>query len=222
MYAIGQLLPTVVAMMAIVRECSGMTGADTAANALSLMVAAGIYFQQAMMSHKRRFAVMAAAIMNAGLMLLWRSMGLNAPEFYLVPVGLSVLGLVEMLKKELPKSSHDPLRYIGALIILVSPMFEVLGGSWAHMLALMVLSVVVILLAIGLRLRALVYAGSAFLLADLVAMVVRTTVSHPSLLWVCGIVLGGGVIALAAFCENHREKLLARIRLVSAELATWG
>ncbi|MCP4505004.1 MAG: hypothetical protein GY826_01240 [Fuerstiella sp.] len=101
-------------------------------------------------------------------------------------------------------------------------MFEVLGGSWAHMLSLMVLSVVVILLSIGLRLRALVYAGSAFLAADLVAMVVRTTVSHPGLLWVCGIALGGGVIALAAFCENHREKLLARIRLVSAELATWG
>ena len=222
MYAIGQILPTVVAMLAFIREFSGMTGADAATNALSLMVAAGIYFQQAMTTHKRRFAVMAAAIMNAGLMLLWRSLDLSAPEFYLVPVGLSVLGLVEMLKNELPKNSHDPLRYIGALIILVSPMFEVLGGSWVHMLTLMVLSVVVILLAIGLRLRALVYAGSAFLLADLVAMVVRTTVSHPSLLWICGIVLGGGVIALAAFCENHREKLLARIRLVSAELATWG
>ena len=222
MYAIGQTLPTVVAMMAIVRECSGIAGADTATNALSLMMAAGIYFQQAMVTHKRRFVVMAAAIMNAGLMLLWRSLDLWAHELYLVPVGLSVLGLVEILKKELPKSSHDPLRYIGALIILVSPMFQVLGGSWAHMLTLMVLSVVVILLAIGLRLRALVYAGSAFLLADLVAMVVRTTVSHPSLLWVCGIALGGGIIALAAFCENHREKLLARIRLVSAELATWG
>ncbi|MCP4172293.1 MAG: hypothetical protein GY758_16130 [Fuerstiella sp.] len=222
MDAIGQTLPTVVALMTIVCELTGTTGTDTATNALSLMMAAGIYFQQAMLTHKRRFAVMAATIMNAGLMLLWRSLDLTAPEFYLVPVGLSVLGLVEMLKKELPTNSHDPLRYIGALTILVSPMFEVLGGSWAHMLSLMVLSVVVILLSIGLRLRALVYAGSAFLAADLVAMVVRTTVSHPGLLWVCGIALGGGVIALAAFCENHREKLLARIRLVSAELATWG
>ncbi|MEO2016479.1 MAG: hypothetical protein ABGZ53_19145 [Fuerstiella sp.] len=222
MFALGQILPTLVALMAFFREFSGMSGADTATNALSLMMAAGIYFQQAIMTHKRRFAIMAAVIMNVGLMLLWRALDLMVLEFYLFPVGLSVLCIVEMLKKELPKRSHDPLRYIGALIILVSPIFEVLDGSWTHMLSLMVLSVVVILLAIGLRLRALVYAGSAFLLADLVAMVVRTTVSHPSLLWVCGIALGGGVIALAAFCENHREKLLARIRLVSAELATWG
>ncbi len=222
MFALGQTLPTLVALMAFFGEINGTSGAATATNALSLMMASGIYFQQAMMTHKRRFAILAAVIMNVGLMLLWRSLELMALEFYLVPVGLSVLCIVEMLKKELPKSSHDPLRYIGALIILVSPIFEVLDGSWTHMLSLMVLSVVVILLSIGLRLRALVYAGSAFLLADLVAMVVRTTVSHPSLLWVCGIVLGGGVIALAAFCENHREKLLARIRLVSAELATWG
>ncbi len=101
-------------------------------------------------------------------------------------------------------------------------MFEVIGGSWIHMLVLMIISVLVIFVAIGFRLRALVYAGSACLLVDLVAMVVRSTVHNQNLLWIVGVVFGIFVIALAAFCENHREKLLSRIRVLSAELATWN
>lgn len=222
MHLIGQTLPALVAVMAVFRQLSGLMESHTSWNALALMLSAGIYFQQAMVTRKRGYAMMAAIIMNAGLMLLWRSMRLEAPEFYLVPVGLSILAFVELLKKELPRASHDPLRYIGALTILVSPLFEVIGGDWAHIFALMILSVLVILAAIGLRIRVLVYAGSAFLLADLIAMIVHGTIANPALLWVGGVALGVGVIALAAFCENHREKLLTRIRFVSAELATWN
>ncbi len=221
-HMIGETLPTLVAIMAVFREFSGMLKSDSALNALALMISAAIYFQQAMVTRKRGYAMMAAIIMNTGLMLLWSSLKLTAPEFYLVPVGLSILAFVELLKKELPKASHDPLRYIGALTILVSPLFEIIDGNWAHIFTLMILSVIVILTAIGLRIRVLVYAGSAFLLADLVAMIVHTTMAHPALLWIGGVGLGVGVIALAAFCENHREKLLARIRFVSAELATWN
>ncbi len=86
----------------------------------------------------------------------------------------------------------------------------------------MVLSVIVILLAIGLRIRALVYTGSAFLMADLIAMPIRATIDHPTYLWAGGLAVGLGVIALAAICERHRETLLARIRLLSAELAAWN
>jgi len=222
MHLIGQTLPTLVAGMAVVRELSGHPDVHSSLNAMALMLSAGIYFQQAMVTRRRSFALLAAAIMNVGLMLLFRSLQYSALEFYLVPVGLSVLAFVEPLKKELPATSHDPLRYVGALTILVSPMFEVLGGSWVHIFTLMVLSVLVILASIGLRIRVLVYAGSAFLLADLVAMVVHTTIANPMLLWVGGVALGIAVIALAAFCENHREKLLARIRFLSAELATWN
>ena len=219
---IGQSLPIAVAAMAIIRHSSISNNLETAKNALAMMFAAGIYFQQAMVTRRRIFAIGAAAIMNVGLMLLWNSLNYTALEFYLVPVGLSVLGFVELMRKELPAASHDPLRYIGALTILVSPLSQVLDGSWAHMLTLLVLSVIIILVAIGLRIRVLVYAGTAFLLADLIAMTVHTTMSNPLLLWVGGILLGIAVIGLAAFCENHREKLLAKIRIMSAELATWN
>ncbi|MEZ6079276.1 MAG: hypothetical protein R3C56_27485 [Pirellulaceae bacterium] len=78
---------------------------------------------------------------------------------------------------------HDSLRYVGALTILVSPMLEILGGSWWHLLSLLVLCVCIVLASIGLRLRALMFTGSAFLLVDLVAMVIHSSFDHPQLLW---------------------------------------
>ncbi|MEQ9411894.1 MAG: hypothetical protein RIK87_29535 [Fuerstiella sp.] len=221
MRLVGQSLPALVAAMAVLREAAGLSSFAQSANSFALMLAAGIYFQQAMVTRNRWFAILAAAILNLALMLLWWSMQLVRLEFYLVPIGLTILGFVELLKKDLPESSHDPLRYIGALTILVSPMFEVFGGDWLPMITLMVLSVVIILLSIGLRLRALVYTGFAFLMADLVAMILRSRIDYPFVPWLCGIALGVGVIAFAAFCENHREKVLAKIRVLSAELATW-
>jgi hypothetical protein len=100
-------------------------------------------------------------------------------------------------------------------------MLEILRGSWLHLATLLVLCVCVILLSIGLRLRALMYTGTAFLLTDLVAMVIHSSYDHPQLLWIVGLGVGIGVITLAAICENQRERLLDRIRMISAELATW-
>lgn len=217
----GQCLPAVVAIMGVGRVVL-LTGVLTSGiQTLSMFAAAAMYFHLALITRQRRFAIAALSILNITLMLLWHSLNLTDVQFYLVPIGLSVIALAELLKERLPRPFQNQLRYLGALTILVSPVFEILDGSWLHLMTLMVFCVVVILLAIGLRVRALMYTGSAFLLADLVAMVVRSSIDHPGTLWICGVVFGAAVIALAAFCENHRDRVLQRIRYLSAELATW-
>ena len=218
---VGLSLPVIMTAIAVFSNLTADSAQGISIHSLAMFAASAIYLHRGYTNNNKYFIIAAGAILNVALVLLWRSMGLNDFQWYLVPMGLSVLGLVELLQRELPKSSHDPLRYVGALTILVSPIFEILGGSWLHLISLMVLCVLVVLLSIGLRLRALVYTGSAFLMADLLGMVVRSSIDNPTLLWVCGLGMGVSVIALAAFCENHREKVLARIRLVTAELATW-
>jgi hypothetical protein len=218
---VGLILPAFVSALAILDAFAFASRSWSAIHELSWLFGAGIYLHRSYRTGNRYFLVLASIIVNASLAFHWYALGWNDLQLYLVPIGISVLGLTELMSKELPKSSHDPLRYIGALTVLVSPLFEIVQGSWLHLLTLMVLSVVVILLSIGFRLRALMYTGTAFLLADLTGMVIKSSLDNPTSLWVCGLAMGVSVIALAAYCERHRELVLAKIRYMTAELATW-
>ena len=190
-------------------------------NSLALLSAASIYFWHGLEQQRKGLIVGAAVIVNVALALLWGELSWSDPQFFLIPLGLSMLGLVELLKAELPASTVNPLRYAASLVILVSPTFHIVTGSWLHLFSLMAASVVVTLLGMGLRTRASMYLGTGFLVADMLAMVIRGGVDRPSILWMAGIALGMLVVALAAYCERHREQLLQRMRFVAAELETW-
>ena len=190
-------------------------------NSLAVLVSAAYYFWCGIEEKRKGLIVLAASIVNFALILLWKDLKFTDPQFFMIPIGVSVIGLVELLKREVPASMRNPLRYAGALMILVSPTFHIVDGSWLHLISLLVCSVLVALVAIGLRIRPLLYAGTAFLVADVIAMVVRSSLDHTELLWLYGLGAGAAVIALAAFFENHRANVLARMRTLSAELHTW-
>ena len=227
---IGLTAPGIAALLSIAFEINAASpfqyevrgAVSQSLNTLALLGSGALYFFHGLSTGKRFYILLAATILNVGLALLWFTNGFTDPQFYCVPVGLSILGIVELLKKEIPKKAQDPLRYVGALVILVSPVFGMLDTGWMHLFSLMVLCVLVILLAIGLRIRVLMYTGTAFLFADLAGMLIRSSMDNGVMLWVGGVGLGVAVIALAALCENHRENVLAKIRLLSAELATWN
>jgi hypothetical protein len=191
------------------------------ANSLALLLAAGFYFWRGLEGGKRRWIVLSTVILNVALALLWNELAWNDPQFFMIPLGLSLLAIVQFLKREVPKRWLDPLRYAGALTILVSPTFHIVEGSWLHLMTLMVAAVCVTLLSIGLHVRALMYTGTAFLVADLLAMVIRGGIDRPNILWIAGIALGSAVILLGALCENHREAVLQRLQMLAAELETW-
>jgi hypothetical protein len=190
-------------------------------NSLALLLASGFYFYRAIEEKLTQWWLLSAGILNVALLLLWRELSFSDPQFYMMPIGISVLFLVQILKHDLPEHLHDPLRYLGALVILVSPTFHIVGSSWPHLISLMIASVLIALVAIGFQVRALLYTGTAFLAADLVAMVVRGSFDHPNLLWIAGLGLGAAVVALAAACENNREKMQQRLRMLTATLAQW-
>jgi hypothetical protein len=222
----GRWLPLVTVGMAVARhiwhlEVLGVEPRWLGHNSLAILLAAAFYFWQGLETRGKPYIVLAAAILNVAIVLLWRELHLTDPQFYMIPIGLSILWLVELLQKEIPVEHHTPLRYLGALVILVSPTFHIVHGSWIHLFALMLASVVVILMAMGLRVRALIYTGTAFLAADLVAMVIRGSVDRPQLLWVAGLALGASVLGLGAVCELRREQVLQRVRAVTTMLSSW-
>ena len=139
----------------------------------------------------------------------------------MIPLGATILLLVEVLRQDVPQQLRAPLRYVGSLVILVSPLWNILDGSWIPYFTLMAASMAIILLAMGLRVRSLLYIGTAFLLGDLTAILVRGCLDKPDLLWVAGLGLGTVVIMLAAACERKREQIVVRIQSLSAALQQW-
>lgn len=236
--SVGMLLPGVAVGIGVVRHVLHFElGAGAIQwvgwNSLALLAAAMFYFREGLVERERkiggdveryrdrRFTVAAAAITNVALLLLCRERGFTDPQFYMIPVGITILLLVELLEREIAAGYRDPLRYLGALVILVSPTFHIVTGSWLHLITLMVASTAVILAAIGFRLRAVMYTGTAFLLADLAAMVLWGSVEYPQLLWIAGAALGAGILGLGAVCELKREQVQQRLRAVGAALAEW-
>ena len=190
-------------------------------NSLALLLAAGFYFWRGLEQRRSSFIVTASVILNVSLAMFWNELRWSDPQLFLIPAGMTILLLVELLREQIPGHLLNPLRYVGALTILVSPTFQIVGGSWLHIITLMITSLLVLLVSMGLRVKALMYTGTAFLVADLIALVVRGSFDHPSLLWLTGIAIGIGVIGLAAYCERYREQMLQRLRMLAAELETW-
>ncbi len=214
-------LPSVAVLLGVGRHFLVAEPAWRGVNSLALLLAAGFYFWRGLELRRRALVALAGGILNIALALLWRELSWSDPQLFLIPIGLFVLSLVQLFREEIPVRLLAPLRYLGALVILVSPVFHIVDGSWVPLFTLMVASVAVVFLGIGLRVRALVYTGTGFLLADLVAMLVRGTFDHPNLLWLAGISLGAAVLTLAAYCERNREALLQRMRLLAETLQRW-
>ncbi|WP_437185324.1 hypothetical protein SH668x_002425 [Planctomicrobium sp. SH668] len=190
-------------------------------NSLAAFIAAAWYFWAGLTENRKLCWTISAAICNTSLALLWINLKWTDLQLFLIPVGMTTLFLVELLHKEIQPNLQRHYRIVGALCILASPTFEILGGSWVHMLTLMLTSVLMIVVSIGARMKTTMYCATAFLVADMIAVVVHGSMTNPNLLWIVGLVVGFSIIALAAYCEKYRESILSRIRLISADLESW-
>lgn len=217
----GLCLPAMTVAIGVGRHLADRDSIWRGMNSLALLMSAAFYFWRGLERRNSSMLTGSAVVLNVALALLWNELSWSDPQLFMIPLGVSLLGLVELLRSEIPSKAINPLRYAAALVILVSPTFHIVGGSWLHLFSLMVASVGVTLLAMGLRIRALMYTGVGFLVADLIAMLVRGSVDNPSILWIAGVTFGTLIIGLAAYCERHREKLLQRMRLVASQLDAW-
>jgi len=217
---IALALPLLAVTMVLWRYLWGLPPVAGGHSLLVLSVAAG-YGGYGYAQARKGPVVLALILVNLLLALLWLELRWYDPQWYLIPLGLSLLSLRWLLAAELPENFHQPLVYLGALIILLSPLWSMISGSWLPIFTLMLLAVAVMLLGIAVRTRALLYTGGGFLLAAVLIMVVRGGIDHPSLLWLAGLLLGLIVLSLGAIAEQHRERLMGRLRQLAAHLSTW-
>lgn len=208
-------------VVSMVREFA-FDSRHTGLNSIPILLVATFYFARWIEKNDRWSLLLAAGLSNLAMIFTALEMKWTDPQVFMIPLGGTVLLLAEVLRKDIPRQLLAPLRYVGSLFVLMSPLWNILDGGWLPYFTLMAASTAITLLAMGLRVRSLLYIGAAFLIGDLTAILARGCFDHPDLLWLAGIGLGTSVLLLAAICERKREQIVIRIQRLSAALEQWN
>jgi hypothetical protein len=197
--------------------------------ALLWLLVAALFAFVATIQRSPRYGLVAALAANFGwwsLLVSYHDMGLAFlvhPQLWLIPLALIALAAGHLNRDRLTAAQHAALRYLALLTIYLSSTADLfiagVGESAVLPLALAVLAVAGVLGGILLRVRAFLFLGVTFLFLDVFAMIWHAAVGRQQywLWWVCGILLGGGIIALFALFEKRRNEVLR----VVEELKSW-
>jgi hypothetical protein len=144
-------------------------------------------------------------------------------QVYIVPAALSVLLLLHYHRHELKPSVLNSARLATLSILYTSATFDVFVRDELTIFGVaLALSLAGIIIGIALRTRAFLYSGTAFLvlniLGQLLMLFPEQMLGRAIILLALGAIITGGMI----WFNLQREKLLQRIRIFRADLATWA
>jgi hypothetical protein len=143
-------------------------------------------------------------------------------QVYIIPAALTVLLLLHIHRHEL-----QPNTLFGGRLTALSTLYAVATldvfleeGLWIFLVALM-LSLAGIIIGIITRTRAFLYAGTVFLVINVVGQLVQLYPEQRLGRALVLMVLGTAITAAMIGFNAKREAILQRIRIMRADLATW-
>ncbi len=143
-------------------------------------------------------------------------------QVYLIPVAISVLWLLHAHRHELKPNVLNGAR-LGALSILyvAATMDVFLQESLGVFVLALALSITGIIAGIALRTRAFLYAGTTFLVLNVLGQVVQLYPEQRLGRALVLMAVGAGITGLMIWFNIKRELLMQRIRIFRADLETW-
>ena len=145
------------------------------------------------------------------------------PQMWLIPSALSVLVAAQLNRKNLDQAQLTGIHYLCVMILYVSSTGEMfINGVDENLVLPMVLARLSVMggfAGILMRIRALLYLGSSFLLLSMVSMVwhAQQRFDHVWPWWMFGIVLGLAILCILGLFEKKRNEALC----VLNELRQW-
>ena len=147
------------------------------------LVAAGTFYAVACGAMQWKTLGYAAGVLyNAALWVAWSQMGwllADHPQFYLVPVGLSVILFAQSNRRELGRDLVNTIRSGGLIttyLAMAAPIWQFRSfGDWV---ALLVGSLMGLFVGIGLRIQTFVWLGLVTFLADVTYELGRVSMDH--------------------------------------------
>ncbi len=171
---------------------------------------------------RRIASVAAAAAFNAGLFCAWWSSSPAEPQYFVIPAGLSALGLLRVFRDDFSAEWLARIRAVVVAVIYAAAAWKPLTfeGSWP-MLICVAVCVVGVAAGVALRIRSYVYLGTGFLVTTVVANLVRHGVRDPRLGAVFLSALGLLVVGFMVVFTARRAELAKRYHRVRRLLEQW-
>jgi hypothetical protein len=191
---------------------------------LSLFALGALYMLTRHSSGQETPLYLGLLAINAGIYLWvpdWASR-FGLLQVYIIPAALTVLALLHLHRNELKPAVLNGARLSALSTLYAMATLDVFlqEGLWTFMVAL-VLSFLGVVLGIASRTRAFLYAGTAFLVINVLGQVVQLYPEQRLDRALVLMGLGAAVTAGMIGFNLKREAILQRIRIVRADLGTW-
>ena len=187
---------------------------------ISLLIAAAFYVFLAWERQEVRFTYVSVAIID-WIMLRWFwQIGLTQPEFYVTPLGLSLLYITQFdstLKLPAEKPLRHTLRILATALICGIPLLT----QQSHGLVAGSFSLVAIATGLALRVRAFLFVGTAVFLINVFYQLVVLIFDYPLIKWAIGLAFGIVFIWIAATFETRRDRISALVQHWVVQLQSW-
>jgi len=186
----------------------------------SLLIAAAFYVFLAWERQEVRFTYVSVAIID-WIMLRWFwQIGLTQPEFYVTPLGLSLLYITQFdstLKLPAEKPLRHTLRMLATALICGIPLLT----QQSHGLVAGAFSLAAIAAGLALRVRAFLFVGTAVFLINVFYQLVVLIFDYPLIKWAIGLAFGIVFIWIAATFETRRDRISAFVQHWVVQLQSW-
>ncbi|WP_445247349.1 hypothetical protein [Microcoleus sp. OTE_8_concoct_300] len=187
---------------------------------ISLLIAAAFYVFLAWERQEARFTYVSVAIID-WIMLRWFwQIGLTQPEFYVTPLGLSLLYITQFdgtLKLPAEKPLRHTLRMLATALICGIPLLT----QQSHGLVAGAFSLAAIAAGLALRVRAFLFVGTAVFLINVFYQLVVLIFDYPLIKWAIGLAFGIVFIWIAATFETRRDRISALVQHWVVQLQSW-
>jgi hypothetical protein len=187
---------------------------------ISLLVAAGFYIFLAWEKQQVRFTYVSLGIIDWILLRWFSQIGLTQPEFYVTPLGFSLLYIMQfdpMLKSTEQKTLRHNLRMLTTALICGVPLLTqqyngLVAGAF---------SLVAIAAGLSLRVRGFLFVGTGIFLINAFYQLVVLIFDYPLIKWAIGLAFGVLFIWIAATFETRRDRISAFVNHWIVQLQAW-
>jgi hypothetical protein len=143
-------------------------------------------------------------------------------QVYLIPAGLTVLGLLQLHRRELKPGVLNSARLATLSMLYAAATLDVfLRAELAIFMLALVLSLAGMMVGIAWRIRAFLYTGVAFLVLNVLGQLLKLYPEQRLGRALVLIALGAVIIGAMLWFNIKREAVLQRIRVFRADLAEW-